>query len=271
MPLSSSPRLEGAVALVTGASSGIGYEVARHLAHEGAAVAINYHAHGGPAEQLAADLRKQGARAITIGADVSNEADVARAFDETIAAFGRVDVLVANSGMQKDAPVADMTLDDWRAVLDVDLTGQFLCCREAVRRFRRQGKAGRPARSAGSIISMGSVHDRIPWAGHINYAASKGGVRMMVETLAQEVASDGIRVNAVAPGAIKTPINKAAWDSPEALQKLLQLIPYGRIGEPQDVARAVAWLASDEADYVTGVTLYVDGGMVLYPNFRDNG
>jgi glucose 1-dehydrogenase len=188
-----------------------------------------------------------------------------------MAAFGRIDVVVANSGMQKDAPVAEMTLDDWKAVLDVDLTGQFLCCREAVRRFRGQATAGRPFRAAGSIVSMSSVHDRIPWAGHINYAASKGGVRMMVETLAQEVAGDGIRVNAVAPGAIRTPINKDAWGSEAALAKLLTLIPYGRIGEPEDVARAVAWLASDEADYVTGVTLYVDGGMVLYPGFREGG
>ena len=271
MTESTALTLSGAVALVTGASSGIGYEVARHLAQRGAAVAINYHAHAEPAEKLAEALRHEGARAIAVGADVSKEDDVIRLFDETVSAFGRLDVLVANSGMQKDAPVAEMSLADWKAVLDVDLTGQFLCCREAVRRFRAQGRDGRPFRAAGSIVSMSSVHDRIPWAGHINYAASKGGVRMMVETLAQEVAADGIRVNAVAPGAIRTPINKAAWDTEEALKKLLTLIPYGRIGEPEDVARAVAWLASDEADYVTGVTLYVDGGMVLYPGFREGG
>jgi glucose 1-dehydrogenase len=265
------PTLTNATALITGASSGIGHEVARHLAQCGAAVVINYHAHAEPAEALAADLRAQGARATAVAADVSNEADVIRLFDETIANFGRLDILVANSGMQKDAPVADLTLADWKAVLDVDLTGQFLCCREAVRRFRQQPKQGRPFRAAGAIISMSSVHDRIPWAGHINYAASKGGVRMMVETLAQEVAADGIRVNAVAPGAIRTPINKEAWNTEAALKKLLELIPYGRIGEPADVARAVAFLASDEADYITGTTLYVDGGMVLYPNFRDNG
>jgi len=271
MSVRSAPRLQGVVALVTGASSGIGHEVARHLATEGASVAINYHSHGDAADELAESLRAGGARAISLAADVAKEDDVIRLFDETIANFGRIDVLVANSGLQKDAPVAEMTLEDWKAVLDVDLTGQFLCCREAVRRFRNQGRSGCPSRSAGAIVSMSSVHDRIPWAGHINYAASKGGVRMMVETLAQEVASDGIRVNAVAPGAIRTPINKAAWESEEALTKLLRLIPYGRIGEPEDVARAVAWLASDEADYVTGVTLYVDGGMVLYPSFRDNG
>ncbi len=257
--------------MVTGASSGIGTAVARHLAERGAAVVINYHAHGEAAEALAEEVRGAGGRAVAVAADVSKEDDVASLFDEAARAFGRVDVLVANSGMQKDAPVAEMSLADWKAVLDVDLTGQFLCCREAVRRFRGQPRERRPFRGAGAIVSMSSVHDRIPWAGHINYAASKGGVRMMVETLAQEVAGDGIRVNAVAPGAIRTPINKAVWDNDEGMRKLLTLIPYGRIGEPEDVARAVAWLASDEADYVTGVTLYVDGGMVLYPGFRDGG
>jgi len=155
--------------------------------------------------------------------------------------------------------------------MEVDLTGQFLCCREAVRRFRGQDAAGRPTRAAGSIISMSSVHERIPWAGHVNYAAAKGGIRMLVQSLAQEVAEEGIRVNGIAPGAIRTPINKDAWDTPEALEKLLKLIPYGRIGEPEDVAKAALWLASDEADYITGTTLFIDGGMALYPEFRGNG
>lgn len=263
--------LDGAVAVITGASSGIGHAVARRLAQDGAAVCIDYHAHAEPAEELADAIRRGGGRAIAVGADVSDEADVARLFGEAAGAFGRVDVLVANSGAQRDNPIERMTLADWRAVIDLDLTGQFLCCREAVARFRGQDRAGRPFRAAGVIVSIGSVHDRIPWAGHINYAASKGGVRMMVQTLAQEVARDAIRVNAVAPGAIRTPINRAAWDDPEALERLLKLVPYGRIGEPEDVAAAVAWLASDAADYVTGTTLDVDGGMLLYPEFRDNG
>jgi glucose 1-dehydrogenase len=178
---------------------------------------------------------------------------------------------VSNSGIQKDAAIADMSLDDWNAVIDLNLTGQFLCAREAVRRFRGQPMNGRPARSAGVIITMSSVHESIPWAGHINYASAKGGVHMFTRTLAQEVAADGIRVNAIAPGAIRTPINKDAWESDEELSKLLRLIPYGRIGEPEDVAKAAVWLASDEADYITGTTLYVDGGMSLYPEFRNNG
>lgn len=271
MALQADGRMNGFNVLVTGASSGIGLEIARAFAASGAAVGVNYRSGREAAQALVDEILKSGGRAVAVGADVSEEAEVARMFDEVADAFGRVDVVVANAGLQKDAPFADMTLEDWRAVIEVDLTGQFLCCREAVRRFRSQDVAGRPARSAGSIISMSSVHERIPWAGHVNYAAAKGGVRMLVQSLAQEVAEDGIRVNGIAPGAIRTPINKDAWNTPEAVEKLLRLIPYGRIGEPEDVARAALWLASDEADYVTGTTLFVDGGMALYPEFRRNG
>ena len=267
----SAGRLAGHAAVITGASSGIGLGVARAFAAEGAAVVINYHAHSEDAETLVKDIQSAGGRAVAIEADVSNEEAVVALFDQAAAAFGRIDVLVANSGVQKDAAFAEMTLEDWRTVMDVDLAGQFLCCREAIRRFRTQSEVGRPARAAGTIVSMSSVHERIPWAGHVNYCAAKGGARMLVQSLAQEVASDRIRVNAIAPGAIKTPINKAAWDTPEALDKLLTLIPYGRIGEPEDVAKAAVWLVSDEADYVTGHTLFIDGGMALYPSFQHDG
>ncbi len=263
--------LAGYVAVVTGASSGIGLSVAEALAGDGAAVVVNYHSDNASADTLVDRIRADGGRAIAVGANVSDEAEVARLFDAAADAFGRIDILVANSGVQKDASIADMTLDDWNTVIGVNLTGQFLCAREAVRRFRTQPADRRPARSAGSIVTMSSVHEVIPWAGHINYAASKGGSRMFTRSLAQEVAADRIRVNAIAPGAIRTPINHDAWDGDEALEKLLRLIPYGRIGEPDDVARAAVWLASDAADYVTGTTLFVDGGMTLYPEFRDNG
>jgi len=263
--------LECHAAIVTGASSGIGLAVAEALAASGASVVVNYRSDGESADELVQRIVARGGRAIAAQADVSDEADVVRLFDDAVKAFGRIDVLVSNSGVQKDAAVADMSLADWNAVIDVNLTGQFLCAREAVRRFRTQPREGRPARSAGTIIAMSSVHEVIPWAGHINYAAAKGGIRMLTRTLAQEVAADGIRVNAIAPGAIRTPINKDAWDTEEAMEKLLRLIPYGRIGEPDDVARAAVWLASDQADYVTGTTLFVDGGMSLYPEFRDNG
>ena len=261
--------LAGRRALVTGASSGIGFAVARGLAAAGAAVAVNYHSSREPAEALVEEIRAAGGRAVALGADVSKEEEVAGLIDRTVAEFGGMDVLVANSGIQKDASVGEMTLADWNAVISLNLTGQFLCCREAIRAFRAAPEP--EGRARGAIVCMSSVHELIPWAGHVNYAAAKGGVRMMMQTLAQEVAPERIRVNAIAPGAIRTPINKEAWGTPEALERLLRLIPYGRIGEPEDVARAATWLASDEADYVTGTTMFVDGGMALYPGFVGNG
>ncbi len=262
--------LEGQGAIVTGASSGIGAAVAVALATAGAAVGVNYRGGADAADALVREIRDAGGRAIAIGADVSDEDAVGRMFDAFAGAFGRIDIVVANAGLQKDAPAADMTLADWRSVIDVNLTGQFLCAREAIRRFGAQGPSpGSPA--LGKIICMSSVHEVIPWAGHVNYAASKGGVMLMMKTLAQEVASRKIRVNGVAPGAIRTRINESVWSDPDQAHALLKLIPYGRIGEPDDVAKAVLWLASDESDYVTGTTLFVDGGMALYPEFRDNG
>jgi glucose 1-dehydrogenase len=260
-------RLAGRTAVVTGASSGIGAGIARGLSQAGANVVVHYHSGRERAEEL---VRELGDGALAFGGDVSDEAAVAKLFDASVERFGRVDIVVANSGIQKDAPIRELSLEDWRRVLDVNLTGQFLACREAVRRFA--GQARRPGvRARGNIICISSVHEQIPWAGHINYAASKGGVMLMMKTLAQEVAGEGIRVNGVAPGAIRTPINEDAWSDPEAKRKLLELIPYGRLGEPEDVAACVTWLASDESDYVTGASLVVDGGMTLYPGFADNG
>ncbi len=262
--------LTGQAAIVTGASSGIGLAVARALAAAGAAVAVNFHSHGEAAEQLAREIRAGGGQAQAIGADVAEEDQVARLFAAAIDRFGTIDILVANSGLQRDGSVADLSLADWNRVLAVNLTGQFLCAQAAVREFRRRGP--RPVSKAlGKIICMSSVHQVIPWAGHVNYAASKGGVKLMMETLAQELAPERIRVNALAPGAIRTPINRAAWSTPEAEHALLTLVPYGRIGEPDDVGRAAAWLASDDSDYVVGTTLVIDGGMCLYPAFADNG
>lgn len=265
------PVLKEHSVIVTGGSSGIGAGVAVAMAAAGASVIVNFHSDADGAAGVVRRITSDGGTAIALQADVSNEDDVQKLFADAVAAFGRVDVLVANSGVQQDAAIGEMSLDDWRKVLDVNLTGQFLCMRQAVRQFRSQPTGARPARSMGAIVTMSSVHEVIPWAGHINYAAAKGGIRMLVRSLAQEVGAERIRVNAIAPGAIRTPINKEAWDSDEALQKLLRLIPYGRIGEPEDVARAAVWLASDEADYVTGTTVFVDGGMSLYPEFRDNG
>ena len=262
-------RLDGQVAIVTGSSSGIGYAIARALAAAGAALAINYNRHAAPAHDLARTISQAGGRAIVVGADVADEASVVRLFDETAAAFGGVDIVVANSGMQRDAPSASMAIEDWNKVIGVNLTGQFLTAREAIRRFERQGDRGR-SRAIGKIVCMSSVHEVIPWAGHVNYAASKGGVALMMRTLAQEVAPRRIRVNAIAPGAIRTAINEKETQG-EAAERLMTLIPYRRIGSAEDVANAAVFLASDLSDYITGTTLFVDGGMTLYPGFADNG
>ncbi len=263
--------LEGQRALVTGANSGIGEAIAIGLAEAGAAVVVNYVSGAERAEKVVADIRGHGGRAIAIQADVSDEEQVEAMFAQATAEFGSLDILVNNAGLQQDAALADMTLAQWRKVIDVNLTGQFLCSRAAVREFLRRGVDPRVSCSAGKILCVSSVHDVIPWAGHANYAASKGGVSMFMKTMAQELAHHKIRVNALSPGAIKTPINTSAWDTREAEAALLKLIPYYRVGETRDIARAAVWLASDHSDYVTGATLYVDGGMTLYPEFREGG
>ncbi|HZZ13631.1 MAG TPA: SDR family oxidoreductase [Paraburkholderia sp.] len=262
--------LENQVALITGASSGIGYGVAQALANAGAAVVLNYHSHADEAEQLAAQIEKAGGSAIAVQADVSDPVQIDKMFDACRARFGTVDIVVANSGLQRDSAFAEMTLQDWQTVLATNLTGQFLTAQAAVREFRRRGPRS-VSKALGKILCMSSVHEVIPWAGHVNYAASKGGIQMFMKSLAQEVAPERIRVNSIAPGAIRTPINKDAWDTEAALAKLLQLIPYGRVGEVEDIGNAAVWLASDQSDYVVGTTLFVDGGMTLYPGFGDNG
>jgi glucose 1-dehydrogenase len=269
MSLSHPDSLRGQRALVTGANSGIGAAVARALAQAGARVIVNYIADPEAAAQLVAEIRSDGGEAMALEADVSDEAQVQRMFQDMIRAWGSIDILVANAGLQRDAPFHEMTLAQWNKVLQVNLTGQFLCAREAVREFLRRGIDPDLSSAAGKIICMSSVHDIVPWAGHVNYATSKGGVLMFLKSLAQEVAEHRIRVNGISPGAIRTPINRSAWEAPEAEAALLKLIPYGRIGEPMDIGRAAVWLASDASDYVTGTTLYVDGGMTLYPGFRE--
>ena len=262
--------LHGQCALVTGASSGLGRAIALTFGRAGADVAVNYAREAAAADGVVAELRALGRRAFAVQADVSREADVEAMFARAVREFGTLHVVVCNAGLQRDAPFAQMTLEQWRTVLDVNLTGQFLCARAAVREFNRRGVDDR-SRALGKIICMSSVHQLIPWAGHANYATSKGGVAMLMQTMAQELAGQRIRVNAIAPGAIRTPINAAAWHDPASLQRLLSLIPYGRVGEPDDVAQAALWLACDASDYVTGATLFVDGGMSLHPAFLGNG
>jgi glucose 1-dehydrogenase len=263
--------LTGQKALVTGANSGIGQAVAIALGQAGADVVVNYVDGDEAARAVVDEIRKAGVDARAVKADVSSEDQVAALFKTTIEAFGTIDILVANAGLQRDSAFADMTLAQWNTVIGVNLTGQFLCAREAIREFIRRGVVPAVSVAAGKIICMSSVHQEIPWAGHANYASSKGGIRMLMESLAQEVAPKSIRVNAIAPGAIRTPINTTAWQTTQAYAELMKLVPYGRIGEPEDIARAAVWLASDQSDYVVGTTLYVDGGMTLYPGFATGG
>lgn len=266
-----SKSLAGQVALVTGASSGIGAGVAVSLAARGAKVGVNYASTIDGAKVVVDQIVAAGGAAIAVKADVSKEDEVKAMFKQVVEAYGTVDILINNAGLQQDAPLVDMTLAQWQKVIDVNLTGQFLCAREAAREFLRRGVVPERSKSAGKIICISSVHEVIPWAGHVNYASSKGGVMLMMKTMAQELAPYKIRVNSIGPGAIKTRINRAAWDTPEAEAKLLTLIPYQRVGEPVDIGDAAAWLASDESDYVNGITLFVDGGMTLYPEFARGG
>jgi len=263
--------LTGQKALVTGANSGIGRGVAVALGQAGADVVVNYVAGDEAANAVAEEIRKAGAKAIVHKADVSSETEVADMFKHMIREFGTIDILVNNAGLQRDSAFQEMTLAQWNTVLGVNLTGQFLCAREAIREFLRRGIVPSVSCAAGKIICMSSVHQQIPWGGHANYATSKGAIKLLMESLAQEVAPHRIRVNGIAPGAIRTPINTSAWQTPQAYEQLMQLIPYGRIGEPEDIARAAVWLASDHSDYVVGTTLFIDGGMTLYPGFATGG
>jgi glucose 1-dehydrogenase len=264
-------KLEGQVALVTGASSGIGAGVAKALALEGASVVVNYSSSPDKAAKILEEIQLAGGTGITIKADVSNEKEVLSMFEETVKNFGTVDILVNNAGLQKDNKFHEMSLEEWNRVIGINLTGQFLCAREAIKEFLKRGVVPSRSKAAGKIICMSSVHEVIPWAGHANYAASKGGVMMLMKSIAQEYAPMKIRVNSIGPGAIRTPINHAAWQTPESYKQLLKLIPQKRIGEVEDIGSAAVWLASDDSDYVNGITLFVDGGMLLYPGFEDNG
>ena len=264
-------RLSGQTALITGASSGIGKACAIALAKEGASVMINYIGNAASAEEVMNSIKSEGGNASIFKADVSKEDQVIAMFAETVKTFGTVDILIANAGLQKDSKFIDMSLADWQFVLDVNLTGQFLCAREAAKEFLRRGPRSEISQAIGKIICMSSVHEFIPWAGHCNYAASKGGVMLLMKSMAQELGNENIRVNSIAPGAIRTPINKGAWETKEALDSLLKLIPKKRIGETSDIGATAVWLASDESDYVHGQTIVVDGGMALYPGFEDNG
>ncbi|MDB5192442.1 MAG: sugar dehydrogenase [Segetibacter sp.] len=262
-------KLKGQCAIVTGASSGIGQAIAIELALNGADVAINFHSNDEGAADTLQQVQNAGAKGILIKADVGREAEVLRMYEEVYKEFNTVDILISNAGIQKDNPITEMSLEDWQAVLDTNLTAGFLCAREAIKEFQKRSIPQNEKRSAGKIVFISSVHDIIPWGKRTNYTASKGGISMFMKSLALEVAAKKIRVNSISPGAIRTNINDESWKDPEEAKKMLDLIPYKRIGDPEDVAKAAAWLCSDDADYITGATLYIDGGMTLYPSFEE--
>ncbi|OHB67315.1 MAG: sugar dehydrogenase [Planctomycetes bacterium RBG_13_62_9] len=263
--------LAGQIALVTGASSGIGAEIAIAMGAAGAKVGVNYPFDKEPAGRVVSEITGSGGQAISLQADVSREDQVVKMFKTLIDEYGTIDILVSNAGIQKDSAFADMTLEQWMAVINVNLTGSFLCAREAAKEFLRRGVVPERSKAAGKIIFTSSVHEIIPWAGHANYATSKGGMMMLMKTIAQELAPMKIRANSIGPGAIETPINEKVWRDPQGAASMCRLIPYGRIGETKDVASVAVWLASDAADYITGTTIFVDGGMLLYPGFRTGG
>lgn len=252
--------LEGRRALVTGADSGLGQGIAFELAAHGAAVAVNHLADPAVADAMVTRIEAEGGRALAVKMDVSSEEDVHRGFGEAREAFGGLDLLVNNAGLEKEFALVDMPLEWWNRVIGVNLTGAFLCSREAARIML-------DAQCPGAIVNITSVHEQIPWTGFSHYCASKGGEKMFAQSIARELAPHGIRVVSVAPGAIATPINADVLADPVKKGAVLEEIPAGRWGAVDDVSRAVAWVASSQADYVVGSTLFVDGGMTLYPKF----
>lgn len=269
--MSTEKKLSDQTALVTGANSGIGEGVAIALGAAGANVIVNYVSKPEAADAVVEKIKASGSDAIAIQADVSKEEQVIKMFQQAIAHFGTIDILVNNAGLQKDAPFHEMTLAQWQLVIDVNLTGQFLCAREAIKEFLRRGVIAERSVACGKIICMSSVHEMIPWAGHANYASSKGAIKMLMQTLAQEYGGNKIRVNSICPGAIKTPINTAAWSTPEAYNSLMSLIPYNRIGVPEDIGKLAVFLASDDSDYITGSSIFIDGGMTVFEGFATGG
>ncbi|MCC8181103.1 MAG: glucose-1-dehydrogenase [Planctomycetes bacterium] len=255
------PDLKGKVAVVTGGSKGLGSAIAVRFGAEGMAVVVNYHFDQAGAEKAVRQIESAGGKAVAVQADVGSESGVAALLDAAVKSFNALDIWVNDAGLENRVPTHEMGLEDWDKVININLTGVFLGSRAALRYFMEQ-------RNKGSIINISSVHERIPWPQFAHYAASKGGVGQFTRTIAMEYAEYGIRVNNIGPGAINTPINAEKFADPKQLKSTTDMIPMKSIGDPEDVAAAAAWLASEQAKYVTGITLYVDGGMTLYPAFE---
>lgn len=253
--------LTGKVAVITGGSKGIGNAIAKRFGQEKMKVVINYNSDKAGADKAVDQIKDAGGEGVAVQADISSEEGVQKLLDAAVDNFGDLDVWINNAGMENQHPTNDLSLKDWQRVINVNLTGVFLGSKAALNYFLKHNKHG-------NIINMSSVHEQIPWPTFAHYAASKGGVKLFTQTIAMEYAAKGIRVNAIGPGAINTPINAKKFADPEQLAMTTSMIPMKRVGDPEEVAAAAAWLASDESSYVTGVTLFVDGGMTLYPAFQ---
>ncbi len=259
--------LKGKRALITGASSGLGESIAKKFAAAGAKIGLNYLSHPDAAEKIASEIKTAGADVITIKADVSDSGEVKDMVNTFVKAWGGIDILVNNAGIDgKHLLIHDIhepDIPEWEKVIKINLFGPFYCAREVLKYMMNQKK--------GVILNITSVHERIPWSGYSGYAAAKAGLSMLTKTMAQEVGSLGIRVLSLAPGAIQTAINQNVWDNPAALSDLLNKIPLGRMGKPEEIADVAAFLVSDSASYVTGSTVFADGAMIDYSNFTHGG
>lgn len=247
-------RLKDKVALVTGANSGIGRAIATRFAVEGAHVAVNHLQGGHRAEDAAAEVASFATSSMAVAGDVSKREDVERMVGEVVARFGRLDIAVNNAGIEIKKPFLEVTDEEWNRVIAVNLYGVFLVSQAAARQMAKQGGGGK-------LVNISSVHEDIPFPEYAAYCAAKGGVRMLMRNLAMELAPLKINVNNIAPGAIATPINQAVLEDPQAKRNAVSEIPWGRFGKPEEVAAVAVFLASEEAEYVTGSTYYVDGGL----------
>ncbi|MDP4164224.1 MAG: glucose-1-dehydrogenase [Bacillota bacterium] len=253
--------LEGKVVVITGASTGLGKAMALRFGNEKAKVVINYFKKDPVIDEMISQIQHAGGDAIAVQGDVTQEQDVKDLIQATASQFGRLDIMINNAGVENEVPSEELSLKDWNRVISTNLTGAFLGCREAIA-YMIENKI------KGSIINMSSVHEMIPWPHFVHYAASKGGIKLMSETLALEFAPKGIRINSIGPGAIDTPINAEKFSDPKLKAGVEELIPMGYIGKPEQIAAVAAWLASEESSYVTGITLFADGGMTKYPGFQ---
>ncbi len=251
-------RLQGKVAVITGSATGIGLAIAQVMAREGAAVVIDYVGSEHEQEQAAQavqGIERDGGKALAVRADVSKQEDVQNLVDQAVGAFGRLDIMVNNAGIEQEHPFLETPLEVWDRVIAVDLTGPWLGSQVAARQMVKQGDGGR-------IINISSVHEDLPMPTNAPYCAAKGGLRMLMRTIAVELAPHRITVNNIGPGAIDTPLDKSTKDDPQKYKQLLAEIPLGRMGQPQEVAELTVYLASDAAAYVTGSTYFIDGGML---------